>query len=208
MWCTRFNLLYITPNLSLSKMALSTASRSTSLAGCVTLCGARGGAPVCVQSLNESNALSQSLDGRRWLGNYLNGSASACVGGEGNYSVGQIEELLDQRVRGTITSPCDCKVVNMRPAEDQYMSKGEQLAVMAPMDSSAHVVANFPFNQGEKLEEGQQVMLAERVDLVPVLLKLGAFMAQVHLTFAVFEHLDEHFNLVAHSGLIVLINFV
>lgn len=79
--------------------------------------------------------------------------------GEGNYSVGQIEELLDQRVRGTITSPCDCKVVNMRPAEDQYMSKGEQLAVMAPMDSSAHVVANFPFDQGEKLEEGQQVIL-------------------------------------------------
>ena len=33
-------------------------------------------------------------------------------------------------------------------------------------------------------------------------------MAQVHLTFAVFEHLDEHFNLVAHAGLIVLIKFV
>lgn len=79
--------------------------------------------------------------------------------GEGNYSVGQIEELLDQRVRGTLTSPCDCKVLNLRAAEDQYMSKGEQLAVMAPMDSSAHVVANFPFNQGEKLDEGQQVTL-------------------------------------------------
>lgn len=79
--------------------------------------------------------------------------------GEGNYSVGQIEELLDQRVRGTLTSPCDCKVLNLRPAEDQYMSKGEQLAVVAPMDSSAHVVANFMFEQGEKLDEGQQVTL-------------------------------------------------
>lgn len=79
--------------------------------------------------------------------------------GEGNYSVGQIEELLDQRVRGTLTSPCDCKVLNLRAAQDQYMSKGEQLAVMAPMDSSAHVVANFPFNQGEKLDEGQLVTL-------------------------------------------------
>ncbi|EON91731.1 alginate biosynthesis protein Alg44 [Marinobacter lipolyticus SM19] len=79
--------------------------------------------------------------------------------GEGSYSVGQIEELLDQRVRGTLTSPCDCKVVNLRPAENQYMSKGEQLAVMAPMDSSAHIIANFQFDQGEKLEEGQQVTL-------------------------------------------------
>ena len=79
--------------------------------------------------------------------------------GEGNYSVAQIEELLDQRVRGTLTSPCDCKVLNLRAAEDQYMSKGEQLAVMAPMDSSAHVVANFLFDQGEKLEEGQSVTL-------------------------------------------------
>ncbi|SRR5690554_93408 len=79
--------------------------------------------------------------------------------GEGNYSVGQIEELLDQRVRGTLTSPCDCKVLKLTAAEDQYMSKGEQLAIVAPMDASAHVVANFPFDQGEKLEEGQQVTL-------------------------------------------------
>lgn len=79
--------------------------------------------------------------------------------GEGSYSVGQIEELLDQRVRGTLTSPCDCKVLNLRPAENQYMSKGEQLAVMAPTDATAHVVANFLFEEGEKLEEGQQVTL-------------------------------------------------
>lgn len=79
--------------------------------------------------------------------------------GEGNYSIGQIEELLDQRVRGTLTSPCNCKVINLRPAENQYMSKGEQLAVVAPMDATAHVVANFLFEQGEKLEEGQRVTL-------------------------------------------------
>ncbi|KMQ75516.1 PilZ domain-containing protein [Marinobacter subterrani] len=79
--------------------------------------------------------------------------------GEGSYSVGQIEELLDQRVRGTLTSPCDCKVLNLRPAENQYMSKGEQLAIVAPMDATAHVIANFLFEQGEKLEEGQQVTL-------------------------------------------------
>ncbi|WP_417565682.1 PilZ domain-containing protein [Marinobacter sp.] len=79
--------------------------------------------------------------------------------GEGSYSVGQIEELLDQRVRGTLTSPCDCKVINLRSAENQYMSRGEQLAVVAPMDATAHVIANFRFEQGEKLEEGQQVIL-------------------------------------------------
>lgn len=79
--------------------------------------------------------------------------------GEGNYSVSQIEELLDQRVRGTLTSPCDCQVLNLRPAENQYMTKGEQVAVMAPTDATAHVVANFLFEQGEKLEEGQRVTL-------------------------------------------------
>ncbi|MEE2762660.1 MAG: alginate biosynthesis protein Alg44 [Pseudomonadota bacterium] len=79
--------------------------------------------------------------------------------GNGNYTVTQIEELLGQSVRGTLTSPCDCKVVNLLPAKDQYMSKGEKLAVVAPTDASAHVIARFNFADGEDLEEGQSVTL-------------------------------------------------
>ena len=79
--------------------------------------------------------------------------------GNGNYTVEQIEELLGQSVRGTLTSPCDCKVLNLLPAEDQYMSKGEKLAVLAPTDSSAHVIARFKFEDGGDLEEGQSVTL-------------------------------------------------
>ncbi|WP_375170548.1 PilZ domain-containing protein [Marinobacter sp.] len=79
--------------------------------------------------------------------------------GNGNYTVAQIEELLGQSVRGTLTSPCDCKVVNLLPAKDQYMSKGEKLAVVAPIDASAHVIARFNFADGEDLEEGQSVTL-------------------------------------------------
>lgn len=79
--------------------------------------------------------------------------------GNGNYTVEQIEELLGQSVRGTLTSPCDCKVLNLLPAEDQYMSKGEKLAVVAPTDASAHVIARFNFADGEELEEGQSVTL-------------------------------------------------
>jgi len=79
--------------------------------------------------------------------------------GNGNYTVEQIEELLGQSVRGTLTSPCDCKVLNMLPAEDQYMSKGEKLAVLAPTDASAHVIARFNFEDGGDLEEGQSVTL-------------------------------------------------
>ncbi|MBW7472184.1 alginate biosynthesis protein Alg44 [Marinobacter sp. F4218] len=79
--------------------------------------------------------------------------------GNGNYTVEQIEELLGQSVRGTLTSPCDCKVLNLLPAEDQYMSKGEKLAVVAPTDASAHVIARFNFADGGELEEGQSVTL-------------------------------------------------
>ncbi|MEO9523001.1 PilZ domain-containing protein [Marinobacter alexandrii] len=79
--------------------------------------------------------------------------------GNGNYTVEQIEELLGQSVRGTLTSPCDCKVLNMLPAKDQYMSKGEKLAVLAPTDASAHVIARFNFEDGGDLEEGQAVTL-------------------------------------------------
>jgi alginate biosynthesis protein Alg44 len=79
--------------------------------------------------------------------------------GNGNYTVEQIEELLGQSVRGTLTSPCDCKVLNLLPAQDQYMSKGEQLAVVAPTDATAHVIARFNFAEGESLEEGQSVTL-------------------------------------------------
>lgn len=79
--------------------------------------------------------------------------------GEGNYTIKQIEELLGQRVSGTLTSPCDCKVLNLLPAKEQYMSKGEQLAVLAPADASAHVIARFSFEDSDKLEEGQSVTL-------------------------------------------------
>ncbi|WP_166269542.1 PilZ domain-containing protein [Marinobacter caseinilyticus] len=79
--------------------------------------------------------------------------------GNGNYTIEQIEELLGQSVRGTLTSPCDCKVLNMLPAKDQYMSKGEKLAVVAPMDATAHVIARFKFTDGDELEEGQSVTL-------------------------------------------------
>lgn len=79
--------------------------------------------------------------------------------GNGNYTVDQIEELLGQSVRGTLTSPCDCKVLNLLPAKDQYMSKGEKLAVVVPTDASTHVIAKFNFSEGENLEEGQSVTL-------------------------------------------------
>lgn len=79
--------------------------------------------------------------------------------GNSNYTVEQIEELLGQSVLGTLTSPCDCKVLNMLPAKDQYMSKGEKLAVLAPTDASAHVIARFNFEDGGDLEEGQAVTL-------------------------------------------------
>lgn len=79
--------------------------------------------------------------------------------GEGTYTVDQIEKLLGQRVRGTLTSPCDCKVLSLLPANKQYMSKGEQLAVLAPADASAHVIARFSFASADKLEEGQSVTL-------------------------------------------------
>ncbi|GAA0847650.1 alginate biosynthesis protein Alg44 [Marinobacter szutsaonensis] len=79
--------------------------------------------------------------------------------GNGNYTVEQIEELLGQSVRGTLTSPCDCKVLNLLPAKDQYMSKGEQIAVLVPTDASAHIIARFNFTEGENLQEGQSVTL-------------------------------------------------
>lgn len=79
--------------------------------------------------------------------------------GEGDYTVEQIEELLGQSVRGTLTSPCDCTVANLRPAKDQYMAKGDQLALLAPADASTHVIARFKFEDGEDLEEGQTVTL-------------------------------------------------
>lgn len=79
--------------------------------------------------------------------------------GNGTYSIEQVEELLGQNVRGTLTSPCDCKVVNLLPAQDQYMSKGEQLAMMVPADASAHIIARFSFKDGEKLREGESVTL-------------------------------------------------
>ena len=49
---------------------------------------------------------------------------------------------------------------------------------------------------------------ANGIDLVPVLFELRALVAELNHPVAVFEHLNEHLNLVAHHGLVVLVKFI
>ena len=47
-------------------------------------------------------------------------------------------------MKGTLTSPCDCRVVQQLVADGQYANKGQVIFTLAPRDSVASIEARFP----------------------------------------------------------------
>lgn len=68
-----------------------------------------------------------------------------------------VEKLFTQQMKGTLTSPCDCKVVAQRVANGQYASKGQVIFELLPRDAAATVEALFPYRDFAKLKPGTHV---------------------------------------------------
>lgn len=71
----------------------------------------------------------------------------------------QVEQLLGKQIKGTVTSPCDCRVTAVYAADEQYVGKGERLADLAPITFEPYVLARFSFREAERLEPGTPVTL-------------------------------------------------
>lgn len=73
--------------------------------------------------------------------------------------------MLDRTIKGTITSPCDCRVQAMYAVDEQYVGKGQQLAELEPLEFTPYVVARFTYPQADRLAIGTPVELDISGDL-------------------------------------------
>ncbi|WP_371230520.1 PilZ domain-containing protein [Pseudomonas sp. QE6] len=68
-----------------------------------------------------------------------------------------IEKLFGHQMKGTLTSPCDCRVVEQRVANGQFANKGDIIFTLTPRDSTATVEARFPYRNAAELSPGTAV---------------------------------------------------
>jgi mannuronan synthase len=70
-----------------------------------------------------------------------------------------IELFFGKQLTGTLTSPCDCTVVQQRVADGQFASKGSVIFELAPRDNTATVEARFRYRNFENIRPGTSVTL-------------------------------------------------
>ena len=93
------------------------------------------GAPVATFTANMLDALKGALP-------------------ESEMTPDNLERLFNKRFQGTLTSPCDCKVVSQLVGDGQVAPKGTPVFMLAPVDSVATVEARFPYRAFNKLQPG------------------------------------------------------
>ena len=75
-----------------------------------------------------------------------------------NISAEQLAKLSSQMVKGTISSPCDCRVQTTFVANAQYASRGQPLFELVPQEiKDPYVMARFRFDQADKIVPGTTV---------------------------------------------------
>ena len=71
----------------------------------------------------------------------------------------KIEAFFGRQLQGTMTSPCDCKVVQQLVADGQFASKGSVVFRLAPQDSISTVEARFRYHNFENVQPGREVRM-------------------------------------------------
>lgn len=72
-------------------------------------------------------------------------------------SPGELTQLVGQSVKGTITSPCDCRVQARYVGDDQYVGKGQPLFELSPQSFKPYVLARFRHEDIDELTPGTAV---------------------------------------------------
>lgn len=86
---------------------------------------------------------------------------------EAQLTQAEIDKLLSREVQGTVTSPCDCRVISTYAADGQFMAKGQHIADLAPIEFEPYVVARFGYREAERLQPGTPVTLRINGDPLP-----------------------------------------
>jgi len=69
----------------------------------------------------------------------------------------QLEKLLSQTVKGTISSPCDCRVQARFAADEQYLTRGEAIFQLTPLKGAPQVLARFDYPKAGRLKLGSEM---------------------------------------------------
>ncbi|HET8883783.1 MAG TPA: PilZ domain-containing protein [Solimonas sp.] len=69
----------------------------------------------------------------------------------------QLSQLMGDQLKGTLTSPCDCKVQTQFAADGQYANRGQPLFELVPADAKPYVLARFRFDNIDDLPIGKTV---------------------------------------------------
>lgn len=68
-----------------------------------------------------------------------------------------IEQLFSKQMKGTLTSPCNCKIARQLVADGQFASKGDVIFEMVPQDTKARVLASFPYRKFAEARPGTRI---------------------------------------------------
>ncbi|WP_020410960.1 PilZ domain-containing protein [Hahella ganghwensis] len=68
-----------------------------------------------------------------------------------------LEMMTETYIKGTLTSPCDCIVLDGVATEGQFVPKGTPVMRLGVKDVQPYVLATFDFNQVEELARGARV---------------------------------------------------
>lgn len=81
---------------------------------------------------------------------------------KGNLPPGQatpenLERLFSRTLRGSLTSPCDCRVVAQLVPDGQVVGKGTTVFELMPTDGVATIEARFPYKNFARIQPGKVV---------------------------------------------------
>lgn len=74
-----------------------------------------------------------------------------------NMTAEQLQKLMKVTVKGTITSPCDCRVQNQFVVNGQYVAREQPLFELMPRDFEPYLVARFRNDQLTNISQGDRV---------------------------------------------------
>jgi mannuronan synthase len=74
-----------------------------------------------------------------------------------NMTPEQLQKLMKVTVKGTITSPCECKVQTQYVANGQYVTREQPLFELMPRDFEPYLVARFRNDQLTDIAQGDRV---------------------------------------------------
>ncbi|WP_437884142.1 alginate biosynthesis protein Alg44 [Pseudomonas sp. LRF_L74] len=72
-------------------------------------------------------------------------------------SPAKVEELFGKQMKGTLTSPCNCKVARQYVADGQFAAKGDVIFELVPQDTTATITASFPYRSLSQVKPGTRV---------------------------------------------------